>query len=134
MLLHYDGDVAEIQSYAVSWAETDGKSAESRLRLEEIAYGDTVDCGKLVEDQFTRWIEESFGNSVSNLSAKTFANEQLMAEFTEVRRNYKIDQKSLYHFPLIPQNPPYKAPYDSHSHACQVNVEVLRASHGLSPK
>jgi hypothetical protein len=54
LLLHYDGDVAEIQSYAVSWAETDGKSAESRLRLEEIAYGDTVDCGKLVEDQFTR--------------------------------------------------------------------------------
>ena len=101
LVLHYDGDVAEIQSYSVSWKAMTGKFADSRLRLEEIAYGETVDCGKLVDNQFTRWIEKCFGDPVANASTNNMdTNEGLIAEFGEVRRNYKPGQKDRYILPL----------------------------------
>jgi hypothetical protein len=91
LVLHYDGDVAEIQSYSVSWEAKTRKSGQSRLRLEEIAYGETVDCGELVDYHFTRWMEERFGNSVSNVSTNNIGTDGgLMAKFAEERRKYKL--------------------------------------------
>jgi hypothetical protein len=127
LVFHYDGDVAEIQSYSVSWTDTAGKSTESQLRLEEMVYGDTVDCGKLVDHQFTQWIEKSFGSLVSNLSANnTGTYAQLMAKFTETRRGYKIEQSDLYEFPLMLQNPPRGAPYDSSHRICNVRDSEMQ--------
>jgi hypothetical protein len=120
LVLHYDGDVAEIQSYSVSWEATTGKSAKSRLRLEEIAYGETVDCGEQVDYHFTRWMEERFGNSVSNVSTNNIGTDGgLMAKFAEVRRNYKPGQKDRYIFPLTSHG----ASRNPHYHASQVQVQ-----------
>jgi hypothetical protein len=121
LVLHFDGDVAEIQSYSVSWTAPIGKFDEPRLRLEEIVYGETVDCGKLVDRQFDRWIQKSFGNSISNISARKFGIEgRLMTEFAEARRYYKMDRKDMYGFPLTLRNPPNGSPYDPRRHVCQV--------------
>lgn len=131
LVLHYDGDVAEIRSYSVSRTDTAEKSTGSRLRLEEIVYGATVDCGKLVDHQFTHWIEKSFGSSVSNFSANnTGTNAQLMAEFAETRRNYKIEQSNLYEFPLTLQNPPRGAPYNPSRRVCNVRDSEMQEFFG----
>jgi hypothetical protein len=124
LVLHYDGDVAEIQSYSVSYTATTGKCLESQLRLEEIVYGETVDCGELVDRQFTQWVGNTFQNTGSSISADTISSDaKLMVEFAEVRRNYNPDQKDLYTLPLTKQSPLYKACYDSRRGVSQFQVK-----------
>jgi hypothetical protein len=127
LVIYYDGDVAEIQSYSLSFPVTAGDSARSRLQLKETVYGETVDCGKLVDEQFTRWLNESFGNSLEELSANDLGtNGQLMTEFAEVRRNYATKRHDLYSLPLALINPPQSAPYNSSRNLCLVHDSKMR--------
>jgi hypothetical protein len=54
LVVHYDGGVADIQSYLISLPAA-VKGCEE-FQLTEMACGETVDCGKMVEKQFTQWM------------------------------------------------------------------------------
>lgn len=126
LVVHYDGEVADIQSYSISLPATARGSTEFRVQMTEMACGETVDWGKMVDKQFTQWMQNEFGNSFLELPAKdTGPNSQFMLEFAKVRREYKVKPSGLYSFPLTLKNPPDHAPYDADRHICQVQDSLM---------
>jgi hypothetical protein len=109
LLLHFDGDMLDIQSYSLSAGST-----KAGFRMEGLAAGQTINCRKMVDEQFIKWLEATFGSSFSRLSSRdTDRGSRLMSEFTRVRRKYDAGVDEVYNFPLILTNPPRGSPYDS---------------------
>jgi hypothetical protein len=121
LALHDDGEVIDIQSYSISLPATVEGSNKFQFQMTEMACGETLNWGKLVDQQFTQWMQNKFGNSFLQLSEKdTGPNSRLMLEFAKVRRGYQTQSGGVYNFPLTLRQPPDHAPYDSDCHICQV--------------
>lgn len=122
LIVHFDGDLMDIQSYSVSPGST-----ETGFRMEGLAAGQTVDCGEMVDEQFTRWLRETFGSSFLQLSPiYTSPESQLMVDFAKTRRRYQPKAQPIYFFSLVLENPPPGSPYDPSRHDCQVQDSQMK--------
>jgi hypothetical protein len=126
LVICHNGDVIDIQSYSISWAARAEKSAESRLKLEEIVSSNTVDSRRLAEQQFTKWLKGVFGKSFLSGANDLEPNGKLMSAFAEALRNYKPKKCAHYEFPLNIPRPPHDAPYDPIHHRCLVPDNKMR--------
>ncbi|KAH7355013.1 hypothetical protein BKA65DRAFT_232656 [Rhexocercosporidium sp. MPI-PUGE-AT-0058] len=101
LVLHYDGDVVEIQSYSVS-AVTAMKSVTSGFRMEELTYGQIVDHGKLVNEHFTEWLKDHYP-TVDPSTSKSSTGGGLMDEFANLRRCHNPGQIEWHHLTIAKQ-------------------------------
>ncbi|KAL5329911.1 hypothetical protein ACEPPN_003431 [Leptodophora sp. 'Broadleaf-Isolate-01'] len=106
LVLHYDGDVAEIQSYSVSGdpkTKSDiSKSDTPGFRLKELVYGQTVDHGKLIDHHFKHWLKEHYP-TLNPSTPKDRTDGGLLDDFASLRRTYNPGQKDWHHFSVAKQ-------------------------------
>ncbi|KAH6723219.1 hypothetical protein BKA61DRAFT_663953 [Leptodontidium sp. MPI-SDFR-AT-0119] len=106
LVLHYDGDVAEIQSYSVSGdprTKSDiSKSDTPGFRLKELVYGQTVDHGKLIDYHFKHWLKEHHP-TLNPSTPKDRTDGGLLDDFASLRRTYNPGQKDWHHFSVAKQ-------------------------------
>jgi hypothetical protein len=124
LVICYDGDIIEIQSYSLSLAAQNKKYDEPRLRLEDIVSGNIVDCKQLAEQKFINWLRESFDsrNQPQMLEAANDMkpNGKLLSQFAKERQNYSYKKKPFYEFSLNLPRGSYGSAYDSARQMCRV--------------
>jgi hypothetical protein len=126
LVICHNGDVIDIQSYSISRGPIVDKSVEPRLKLEEIVSGSTVESRRLAEQQFTAWLEKSFGKSFLPGTKGLEPEGQLLSAFAEELRGYEPKRQKHYKFPLIISSPADDAPYDPLDNCCVVPNSKMR--------